>query len=292
MANKIYRIAPVELPKSFFAKLLDFIEHPFAVGALFAIGGLVGTLLYTPFFALCAISVLLAFHRAKVVSGQPLVTQVASYLLLVLILSAGGYSLYQRLSLKLNAVQVEFAKKVASYVKPSPSVITVQPNPQPKAEQPIMPLSTEECHAENRKLVNCTDADIVKWGQPLVDRLNGAVKQYEDTFNAGLRRYAADGNKEELKPGQLEANAYMNRYLKDDFKNFVMYRDALVSHVRGGDSTGYDPVQLLLDESADHGQSGDLVLSDADSHLGDAQEILRYFQNLTQRVAQQVKDDH
>lgn len=119
MANRIYRVVPAETPKTFWAKLLDFIEHPLAVGALFAVGGLVGTLLSTPFLTLCAVSVVLAFHRVKVVAGQPLFIQVASYLLLISILSWGGYLLYDGLSLKLDAVQTEFAKKVASLVKDS-----------------------------------------------------------------------------------------------------------------------------------------------------------------------------
>lgn len=132
------------MPKTLGAKLLDFIEHPLAVGALFAVGGLVGALLYTPFLALCAISLLLAFHRTKVVAGQPLIIQVSSYFLLALFLSGGGYFLYDRLSLKLDAVQTEFAKKVASFVRPAGSVSTLKSNTQPTAEKklPQAPIIT------------------------------------------------------------------------------------------------------------------------------------------------------
>jgi hypothetical protein len=138
MVNKVYRISLVEIPKSVRARLLDFVEHPLAVGALFAVSGLVGTLLYTPFFALCAVSVLLAFHRAKVVSGQPMLVQIIAYSLLVSVLSIGSYFLYDRLSLKLDSVQTDFARKVASVVKAtqSPSSVSMVTPPAPILPKP------------------------------------------------------------------------------------------------------------------------------------------------------------
>jgi hypothetical protein len=54
------------------AKLFDFIEHPFVLGALFVLSGIVGALIYTQVFILCAVCILLGFHRAEIVSGQPL----------------------------------------------------------------------------------------------------------------------------------------------------------------------------------------------------------------------------
>jgi hypothetical protein len=68
-------------------KLLDFIEHPAMLSALFGIGALVGALVFTPFFVFCAVSALFAFHRSGVVAGRSWKTQAVTYIVLIVILS-------------------------------------------------------------------------------------------------------------------------------------------------------------------------------------------------------------
>jgi hypothetical protein len=98
-------------------KLFDFVEHPLTLGALFLVGGIVGTILFTPALIICGFCVLLGFHRAKVVEGKPLKTQIIVYLVIAIVLSLGGYLLYGLLDSGLENIQTEFAKKIAKYVK-------------------------------------------------------------------------------------------------------------------------------------------------------------------------------
>ena len=52
--------------------LLEFIEQPLFTLAVGIVGGIVGLLIYSPVLAVCGLCVILAFHRAKVVTGHSL----------------------------------------------------------------------------------------------------------------------------------------------------------------------------------------------------------------------------
>lgn len=124
----------MEVRDGFWAKVFNVIENPWILGALFLLGGIVGTVLFTPALILCAVCVLFGFHRSKVAAGLHWGAQLAVFMALTLVLSAGGYVLYRALNSKLQGIQTEFAKLVASFVKPvaQTQVSSLPPSPQPR----------------------------------------------------------------------------------------------------------------------------------------------------------------
>jgi hypothetical protein len=128
-----FRRSPAaEKPKG----ILDFIEHPLTLTALFALGGLVGTLIYTPFYVLCAIGLLLGLHRSGYVSARAVRVQVRIYLIAVVVLCVGGYFLYGLLEAAVQRIQDDFAKKVADLVREKPSKVPETTDVQ-KKEPPV-----------------------------------------------------------------------------------------------------------------------------------------------------------
>jgi hypothetical protein len=63
----------------------DFVEHPFFLAAFSIIGGIVGVILYTPALLICAVCILLALHRSKILRGQGKTFEVATYIIVFLI---------------------------------------------------------------------------------------------------------------------------------------------------------------------------------------------------------------
>jgi hypothetical protein len=146
-----FRTPPAaEKPKG----ILDFIEHPLTLTALFALGGLVGTLIYTPFYVLCAICLLLGLHRSGYASARAVRAQVRIYVIAVIVLCVGGYFLYGLLDAAVQRIQDEFAKKVADLVREKPSKlpettdvlkkeppVETRPSELPKPSKPkVMPV--------------------------------------------------------------------------------------------------------------------------------------------------------
>jgi hypothetical protein len=68
-----------ESPRSLRPKLLLFFEHPWVMGPISIIGGIVGVLFYTPVLIFCGIGIMLAFHRVEVVKKRKWPIQVAAY---------------------------------------------------------------------------------------------------------------------------------------------------------------------------------------------------------------------
>src|SRR6266436_3121877 len=56
--------------RHFGQRILDFFEHNLFTLPVGVVGGIVGILFYAPVLVVCGVCVLLAFHRAKVVSGR------------------------------------------------------------------------------------------------------------------------------------------------------------------------------------------------------------------------------
>jgi hypothetical protein len=114
MSNTIYRIVPTPNPNNanLWHRLLDFFEHGGTLSAIFGIGAIVGTFVFTPFFALCVVAVLFAFHRT-VLKGTPWKTQLAVLAVLALLLAIGGYFLERALDAAVKRIQADFAQKVA-----------------------------------------------------------------------------------------------------------------------------------------------------------------------------------
>lgn len=80
-------------PVNLLQRLLNFLEQPLVTLALGIIGGMVGIFVYAPVLILCGLSILLGFHRARVVSGYSRRWKVIAYLLLTSVISVGLYGL-------------------------------------------------------------------------------------------------------------------------------------------------------------------------------------------------------
>jgi len=94
-------------------RLLDFIEQPLFLAAVGILGGLVGVLIYAPILAICGACIVLAFHRAKVVSGCPkLPVQVPAYVVLSLIVAASLYSLHSLIQRKLSEANISLVNSI------------------------------------------------------------------------------------------------------------------------------------------------------------------------------------
>jgi hypothetical protein len=129
---------PKQSRKPVHQRLLEFFEQPLFLLAASVIGGIVGFVLYPPVFALCGVCVVLAFHRAKVVSEESWPVQGLSYLALCCFVVWGLYALHWKLDKRLADSNMSFSQLVASAVtkslpKPSPS----------NSEKGVPPASTQ-----------------------------------------------------------------------------------------------------------------------------------------------------
>lgn len=85
--SSIAIVTPIPTPTGpILYRLLDWIEQPLFLLSAGIVGGLMAFIL-PALFAVCAICVVLAFHRAKVVEGQPIRKQMAAYAALILIIT-------------------------------------------------------------------------------------------------------------------------------------------------------------------------------------------------------------
>jgi hypothetical protein len=91
LLNKAQITSDMKTQRSIWGKLLLFFEHPWITSALFTVGGLVGTLYFTPLLVLSVAGILLAFHRVGVVKGQRLGLQIVAYSVLVTVTFLGFY---------------------------------------------------------------------------------------------------------------------------------------------------------------------------------------------------------
>jgi len=162
-----------EMPeiKSVWRGLLDFLEHGATLSALFGIGALVGALVFSPFFILCAISLLFAFHRT-VLKDRPWKVQARTQIILAIAMTVGGYYLHSYLDAAVNRFQADFAKRVAALV-----------SSQQKPEEKPRPTG----------IATMTDSEIIRVRTDAVGRIN---ESYE-----WLRNYRAEiQNKSSLPP--------------------------------------------------------------------------------------------
>ena len=74
-------------------KLLDFIEHPLFLCSVGTVTALVGIFVYRPILLICGGLILLAFHRAKVVSGKSWKIQLSAFIALAAITFAVIYKM-------------------------------------------------------------------------------------------------------------------------------------------------------------------------------------------------------
>lgn len=209
-------------------RMLDFIEHPLVLGALFLVGGIVGALIFTPVFVLCGISVLLGFHRSAVVSRKSLKIQVPIYTALSLMIAGCGYFLTQTIQKELAKAQVSFADLVASKV----AVLF------------------------GKKNLSGGDGNVgIKAGQEATPRISNAQKEKISE----LEKLIIGRNEMELRtmfgfPLMMEANIKMNialvRHLKEggtepvDLRQFTIGTEFLATHLShyGGAMASDDPL--------------------------------------------------
>lgn len=127
---------PVE--SSLTHRLFLFFEHPLFWGPIGIVGGLVGLFFYTPILVLCGACVLLAFHRAGVVSGARLRTQIMAYSIVAVISGASLYGLRVLIQKHAPDIGQEIAQQVAEIIKrekKSEKTETTTTEP-PKVENP------------------------------------------------------------------------------------------------------------------------------------------------------------
>ncbi|MGA2569699.1 MAG: hypothetical protein ABSF23_04205 [Terracidiphilus sp.] len=153
----------------------------------------------------------------------------------------------------------------------------------PKVPMIVVPAPTStkitaDCEIADADYRQCSNSEVLAWGKPLLNRLVGAINQNELAMNRRHLQYMKDHNQETLSD-TLGENIDMNRYLERDYKNFVLYRTAVIGKLKGGDPTGFNPLQYLLRIKTAEGER--LLLFDKDSHLVDAKEILENLQELT-----------
>ena len=118
--------------KPFGHRLLEFVEHPLFTLPVGIVGGIVGLLFYTPMLALCGLCVLLAFHRAKVVSGESVLRiQLPAYIALSVVVMVLLYGLHVVVMHKLAEDNAALARRIAEYVKqillPGRSFVDIAP---------------------------------------------------------------------------------------------------------------------------------------------------------------------
>ncbi len=108
--------APSTAPKKFPHRLLDFAEQPLFTTSVGIVGSLVG-LFYPPVFLLCGLCVVLAFHRAKVVSGNSLLVQIPAYVLVTVVIVALLWRAHTFIDAKLAESSTSLAQLVTDSVK-------------------------------------------------------------------------------------------------------------------------------------------------------------------------------
>jgi hypothetical protein len=142
------------------------------------------------------------------------------------------------------------------------------------------------------QLLDCSAAEVLDQGKPLLERLQGAIDR-NWTMAQQRHQDAKRLHNEALLQQRTGENAELNRCLEKDYKNFALYRAAVLAKLKGGDPTASDPVRdlalpvfggILLTD-------GRLTLRDQDSHFSQADLILRDLQDLSGRLARQIEQD-
>ena len=187
-----------------------------------------------------------------------------------------------------------FDEEIAKAQARSPSKVIHEPTPQQLAEMlrkafPVQPSEKKPCHPENGNFDDCTDVEVLDWGQPVLERLNDAVQKGIKSMYQRHERYMQDHDERALNDKTVE-NADLCRSLENDYKNLKTYRALLLSKLKGGDPTSYDPINALT--TPPYGVlwgGGRIGLAHADPfRLTEAEEILRDLQDLSNRLRRQV----
>jgi len=99
-------------------RLLDFAEQPLFTLPIGIVGGLVGVFFYAPVLAVCGVCVILAFHRAKVVTGEHIwKAQVPSYVVLCAFVVSSLYGLHVLLRDQVAEANISLSHSLGDYLK-------------------------------------------------------------------------------------------------------------------------------------------------------------------------------
>jgi len=131
-------------------RLLAFIEQPLFTLPIGILGGLVGLFLYSPVLTVCGVCVILAFHRAGVVSGLPFwKVQLLSYVVLTGITVGVLFWVHVLLQKELAKANISLSGLIVStFAEKYPSLIT----PPTKQDVPSpLPGKATEPRAQNEQ---------------------------------------------------------------------------------------------------------------------------------------------
>jgi pimeloyl-ACP methyl ester carboxylesterase len=166
------------------------------------------------------------------------------------------------------------AQATRSHVKPSHRADKTLPPPwtNQRKEKP--------CQLENGQLVDCTDAEILGWGKPVLQRLENALQA---DMKAVLDRHKQfpDQNDSMARGLKIVENATLNRYLERDCANFVIYRAAVIARLWGGDPDPHPALRYLCTNIAGG-------LSDQFSKFVEARSVWEDLRDISQRLSQQI----
>jgi len=210
-----------EPKKSLWTNIFAFIEHPFTLGAFFLLGGLVGAILFTPAFVICAVCILLGFHRSGVVSGRSTKVQVVSYVVLAVVLAVGGYFLYQRLDSALQRMQTEFAKKISDSMKErhgtnDKAEVKVDHPAEPSSSNPTSNKPPESAVVSKHKTIK-NPLEIVAFnsGQDISVSNNGPVSVYAIRLLVNEGNFSKSfGLNSEIGPGKTKTIPIRDGFVK------------------------------------------------------------------------------
>ena len=109
--------------KSILRRLLDFLEHPYFTLPVGILAGIIGFFVYAPVFAICGACVVLAFHRAGVVSDKSVLrVQIPSYAILCLVIILILFALHIEIQRKLKETNFSLAQTIVDlWSKTQPS---------------------------------------------------------------------------------------------------------------------------------------------------------------------------
>jgi hypothetical protein len=162
---------PVPVPQasrtSVSQRLLDFVEQPYVTVPIGIVGGIAGVLIYAPVLVFCGLSIVLGFHRAKVVSDRSVLrVQLPAYVALVGLVSIGLFYLHVVIQRQLRDANISISNLIANAVVKS---LGVSEQPQPEIKTTDFPSATEIAEEVKRQLQNeprsTADGNSVMWGR-------------------------------------------------------------------------------------------------------------------------------
>ncbi|MGB7624153.1 MAG: hypothetical protein WBN92_17540 [Terriglobia bacterium] len=150
--------------KSLRHRLVDFLEQPLFLTPVGIIGGLMGMFFYTPVLAICGICILLAFHRAKVVSGRPIFkVQFPTYVLVFVFTFTGLYVAKLLVTRKLREMNISIPELTSRIVSGVVSELSKAKNSAPDATGTVPSSSQPQKSTANDpvKVIGLVAVDVI-----------------------------------------------------------------------------------------------------------------------------------